>query len=76
MNNGDKLEPGKDGVVEVNRIFGSASDRKSRIWPFKIMRNNQPYDPVNDILAVFHSFGFDEDAFTISGDWNGPSRSA
>jgi octaheme c-type cytochrome (tetrathionate reductase family) len=70
MNNGDKLQPGKDGVVEVNRIFGSATDGKSRIWPFKIMRNNQPYDPVNNILTVFHSFGFDDDAFTISGDWN------
>ena len=70
MTNGEKLHPGADGVVEVNRISGSATDGKSRIWPFKIMRNNQPFDPVNNTLTIFHSFGFDDDAFTISGDWN------
>ncbi|MEJ2382687.1 MAG: tetrathionate reductase family octaheme c-type cytochrome [Gammaproteobacteria bacterium] len=69
MNTGDKIDPGAQGGVAINQIEGSASDGKSRIWPFKIMHNNQPYDPVNKTLAVFHSFGFDDNAFTITGDW-------
>ncbi len=69
MNMGDKLAPGADGVAEVNSIEGSPTDGKSRIWPFKIMKNNQPYDTVNNTLAVFHSFGLDDDAFAMSGNW-------
>lgn len=60
----------KNGVVMVNDIEGSATDGRSRIWPFKIMRNNQPYDTETGILAVFHSFGFDKDAYTQNYDWN------
>ncbi len=69
MNTGDKIHPDRNGIVDVNRIAGSPSDGKSRIWPFKIMHNNQPYDTVNKTLAVFHSFGFDDAAFTITGNW-------
>jgi octaheme c-type cytochrome (tetrathionate reductase family) len=57
------------GVVQINAIEGSATDGKSRIFPFKIMRTNQPYDTSTGMLAVFHSFGFDKSAYTMGYDW-------
>lgn len=69
LNIGDKIAPGRDGVVYLNEISGGPADGKSRIWPFKISRNNQPYDIDSQVLAVFHSFGFDETAFTMTYDW-------
>jgi octaheme c-type cytochrome (tetrathionate reductase family) len=71
MNVGDKVQDFKDtnGVVQLNAIEGSPTDGKSKIFPFKIMRNNQPYDTQTGILAVFHSFGFDKDSYTMSYDW-------
>ncbi len=57
------------GVVQINAIEGGPGDGRSKIFPFKIMRNNQPYDTRTGILAVFHSFGFDKDAYTMSYDW-------
>jgi octaheme c-type cytochrome (tetrathionate reductase family) len=69
MHLGDKIRPDQDGVVPVNDIEGSATDGKSKIWPFKIMRNNQPYDTENKVLAVFHSFGFDQNSYTMTYDW-------
>jgi octaheme c-type cytochrome (tetrathionate reductase family) len=70
MNIGDKTqEHMRNGVVEVSSIDGSPDDGASKIWPFKISRNNQPYDTQSGVLAVFHSFGFDNDAFTMNYDW-------
>ena len=71
MHIGDKVDPNKNkaGVVQLNAIEGSPADGHSKIWPFKIARNNQPYDTQTGILAVFHSFGFDKDSFTMSYDW-------
>ncbi len=57
------------GVVQINRIKGSADDPKSRIWPFKVMRGKQPYDSQQKILAIPHLFGKDEDAFWKHFDW-------
>jgi octaheme c-type cytochrome (tetrathionate reductase family) len=69
MHIGDKIQPDRNGVVRVNDIEGSAGDGQSKIWPFKISRNNQPYDTQSGILAVFHSFGFDQDSYTLTYDW-------
>lgn len=66
---GDKPTPREDGVVVLNQIQGSPTDGKSRIWPFKIMRNNQPYDTESGVLTVFHSFGFDPESYTMNYDW-------
>lgn len=46
----DKVDPSK--IVEVNHPEGDANDSKARIYPFKVMRTNQPYDKVNKILAA------------------------
>lgn len=34
------------GVVSVNHPDGRPGDGQSRIWPFKVHRGKQPYDPV------------------------------
>ncbi len=59
----------REGVVQINAIQGSPDDGRSKIFPFKIMRTNQPYDSRSGILAVFHSFGFDQAAYTMGYDW-------
>ena len=69
MHIGDKIQPDQNGVVSVNQIEGSASDGQSKIWPFKISKNNQPYDTQSGVLAVFHSFGFDQESFTMTYNW-------
>ena len=69
MHIGDKIQPDQNGIVGINNIEGSATDGQSKIWPFKISRNNQPYDTQSKILAVFHSFGFDQNSFTMTYDW-------
>jgi octaheme c-type cytochrome (tetrathionate reductase family) len=68
----DKLDKyiGKDGVLELNRIEGSASDENARIWPFKVMVGKQAYDPVNNTLVVNHVFGDDDTAFWKHYDYD------
>ncbi|MBF0188113.1 MAG: tetrathionate reductase family octaheme c-type cytochrome, partial [Magnetococcales bacterium] len=58
--------------VRINTISGDADDPEARIWPFKIMRVQMPYDPVNKNLVVNHAVPedrADSDAFDISYDW-------
>ena len=45
---GDKIDPSK--VTPINLPQGSISDRKAKIWPFKIHRGKQPYDAGNNYL--------------------------
>jgi octaheme c-type cytochrome (tetrathionate reductase family) len=67
----DKLDDyiAKDGVLELNRIEGSANDPKARIWPFKVMHGKQPYDPVNNTLVVNHVYGEDDTSFWKNYDY-------
>lgn len=58
-----------DGVLELNRVDGSAADPNARIWPFKVMRGKQAYDPVNDTLVVNHVFGDDDTALWKNYDF-------
>ncbi len=53
---GDKLDPAKQ-PIGVNKIEGSASDGKSLIWPFKVMRGKQPFDTENMTLLKPHTTG-------------------
>ncbi|MDP1606643.1 MAG: tetrathionate reductase family octaheme c-type cytochrome [Rhodocyclaceae bacterium] len=53
---GDKIEKG-DKPVGINKIEGSATDGKSMIWPFKVSRGKQPYDPENHTLITPHTTG-------------------
>jgi len=59
----------EDGYVEINSFGGSPDDRKSRIWPVKVFRGVQPYDPVNGTLVVPHTTGLNEDAYWKNFNW-------
>lgn len=64
----DTIDPTK--VVEINALGGSASDGKSRIWPFKRMHSRQPYDKANNQLVYNHVFGKDDTALWTNFDWD------
>jgi len=65
---GDKVEK-SDQPTLINQFGGSASDGKSLIWPVKVMRGKQAYDPVNKTLAVLHMAGNDDTAFWTNFNW-------
>ncbi len=63
-----------NGPVEINSFKGSASDGKSRIWPFKRMHTVQPYDKVNNTLVYMHLWGDDKDAYWGNYDFGNAIR--
>lgn len=65
---GDKVSKGNE-PVHVNRFEGSPTDGKSMIWPVKVFRGKQPYDPVNHTLVKPHTAGEDENAYWEHYDW-------
>lgn len=65
---GDKVEKG-DKPTQINRINGSPTDGKSLIWPMKIMRGKQPFDPVNGTLVTPHTAGNDDTNFWKNLNW-------
>jgi len=64
----DKIDPSK-GPVQINRFEGSPNDGKSKIWPVKVFRAKQAWDPVNKTLAVTHLAGNDATAYWTNLDW-------
>jgi hypothetical protein len=52
----DKLDMNKP-VVPINALHGDYNDEKARIWPFKIHRGVQAYDPETKELLVPKLFG-------------------
>lgn len=70
----EKIDP--SAVVKLNTFSGSYNDPNARIWPFKVMRGKQPYDKVNNTLALIHLFGKDKKAYWKSYDWNTAIQSA
>ncbi len=65
---GDKVDK-SDGVTRINRLGGSAEDGKSMIWPLKVFRGSQPYDPVNKTLVTPHTAGNDDTAYWKNFGW-------
>jgi octaheme c-type cytochrome (tetrathionate reductase family) len=57
------------GTIYSNRFEGSPDDGKSRIWPMKVFRGKQAYDPVNKTLVVAHLSGEDDTAYWKNLDW-------
>jgi octaheme c-type cytochrome (tetrathionate reductase family) len=65
----DKIE--KTGqLTPINKLGGSATDGKSMIWPMKVFRGSQPYDPVNKTLITPHTAGNDDTGFWKNLDWD------
>ncbi len=69
----DKVDPSK-GPVQVNHPVGSMDDPRSRIYPFKVHRGKQPFDPVNQTFLAPHLFGKDQDAYWKNFDWKKASQ--
>ncbi len=65
---GEKVEKG-DQAAQINRFEGSARDGKSLIWPVKIMRGKQAYDPVTKLITVTHLSGEDGNAYWTNLNW-------
>lgn len=70
---GENIDPNQE--VPVNQPQGSPDDPKARIYPFKVFRGRQAYDPVNRTLLVPHLMPYDQEdkrAFWASLQW-GPA---
>ncbi len=65
---GDKIEKA-DQPIQINGFEGSATDGKSMIWPIKMFRGKQQYDPVNKSLVITHLAGNDDTAYWKNLDW-------
>ncbi|MGA9394756.1 MAG: tetrathionate reductase family octaheme c-type cytochrome, partial [Azonexus sp.] len=65
---GDKVDK-SEGVTMINMLGGSAGDGRSLIWPMKVMRSTQPYDPVNKTLVKPHLSGDDDTAYWTNFNW-------
>lgn len=59
----------KEEVTPINHFEGSADDGKSRIWPIKVFRGMQPFDPINKTLVIPHTAGKDDTAYWANFDW-------
>ena len=65
---GDKVSK-SDVATPINRIGGSSTDGKSMIWPMKVMRGKQPFDPVNQTLVMPHTAGNDNIGYWKNYNW-------
>lgn len=65
----DKVEK-SDKPTPINRMGGSPTDGKSMIWPMKVFRGKQPYDPDNKTLITPHTAGNDDTGYWKNLDWN------
>jgi octaheme c-type cytochrome (tetrathionate reductase family) len=65
---GDKVDK-KSGLLTLNQFEGNAKDGKSRIWPVKVFKGVQPYDPVHQTLVVPHTYGTDDNAYFTHFNW-------
>jgi len=66
---GDKIEK-TEKPVKINAFEGSATDGNSMIWPVKMFRGKQAYDPVNKSLIMAHLGGNDDTAFWKNLNWD------
>ena len=65
---GDPVDQAQ-GVTRINALGGSAHDGRSLIWPMKVMRGSQPYDPEHRTLVKPHLAGNDDTAYWKNFDW-------
>jgi octaheme c-type cytochrome (tetrathionate reductase family) len=68
---GETIDPSQ--VVLINEMMGSREDKNARIYPVKVFQGSQPYDSVNNMLAVtalFPGGAGGENAYWKSWDWD------
>ncbi|HPR47454.1 MAG TPA: multiheme c-type cytochrome [Spirochaetota bacterium] len=57
--------------VAINEVEGICGSEKSKVWPFKVMRGKQPYDPVSKMFIVPKLFGpKGSGAYWADWDWD------
>jgi len=66
---GDKIDKSKQ-PIQVNHMEGSPDDGKSMIWPMKVFRGKQPFDPVNQTLVTPHTAGNDDTGYWKNLVWD------
>lgn len=67
---GDKIDP-ENVPVQMNTIAGECGAEGSKIWPFKIMRGKQLYDPVGKTFIIPKLFGpKGSGAYWADWDWD------
>lgn len=66
---GDPIDASKQPIA-INSFEGSARDGKSLIWPVKLFRGKQPFDPINKTLVVTHLAGEDDTAYWKNMVWD------
>jgi octaheme c-type cytochrome (tetrathionate reductase family) len=64
----DRIER-TDRPTPINMLGGSPDDGKSLIWPMKVFRGVQPWDPVNRTLITPHTAGNDDTGYWKNLDW-------
>ena len=62
---GQVIDPSKP--VELNKLNGTISDPKSKIYPFKVERGKQPYDNKNNYIIIPKLLG--NDGYWKTYDW-------
>ncbi len=62
---GEKIEKSK--ILDLNKPSGKISDANSKISPFKELKVNQPYDPVNKYLIIPELYG--DGGYQKTFDW-------
>jgi octaheme c-type cytochrome (tetrathionate reductase family) len=65
----DKIEK-SERPTRINALDGSPTDGKSMIWPMKVFRGSQPYDPVNKTLITPHTAGNDDTGYWKNLNWD------
>jgi len=63
---GDKITSTTDQAI--NQPLGSRTDPTAKIWPFKIHRAKQPFDPINRVIVPPITSG--EGGFWTKFDWD------
>lgn len=70
---GDEIDPSQ--LVEIKQLQGDYADGESRLWPLRVQRGVQPFDPQSRTLVPVNLYG-DEAAFWQAMDWAPAIRTA
>jgi octaheme c-type cytochrome (tetrathionate reductase family) len=71
---GDVITP--TDTVQVNQYHGTYANAETKLWPLRVYRGVQPYDPQNDTLVAVNLYGDEESAYWTGTDWEAAIRSA
>ena len=72
---GDTIDP-HNGPIQINPLFGSHSDKESKIYPVKVHRGDQIYDKVHNYLVQPKLFSPSEGDSAFWKDFNWETAAA